>query len=522
MSYVADPTLQTNFLYAELDKLTAKLAQKDHQLTTLREHIQWLEEQLRLSRYKRFASSSEKQSPDQVTLFDEAEQLQDETSEQESDTTATTVMAHQRKSRKPRIPEDWPREQIIHDLAEADKVCPHDGTYLVHIGDEIHEQLDIIPAQIKAIAHVRRKYSCPCCEKYIVTATKPKQPIEKSIATPNLLAHVVISKYADALPLYRQVSMFKRIGVELNRTTLANWMIQCGQLVQPLINLLAEAALAQPVVHMDETALQVLNEPGKSPESQSYMWLLLTTGHQPVVYYHYHSRRHADVPEQLLGDYHGAVMVDGYDGYQSICQKNQLTRLGCWAHARRKFIEAQKSQPKGKAGKADQALAYIQKLYAIERQVKDKTVDERLKIRQTQAKPIIDKLKSWLNKTLQHTPPKMALGKAVHYLHNQWERLVGYLDDGAYPIDNNPAENAIRPFVIGRKNWLFANSQSGAKASANLYSLIETAKANGLEPFSYLQRVFTLLPNAQSLADIEALLPWQLTHHDSYLASTEV
>ncbi|RDH43698.1 IS66 family transposase zinc-finger binding domain-containing protein [Zooshikella ganghwensis] len=185
MSYVADPTLQTNFLYAELDKLTAKLAQKDHQLTTLREHIQWLEEQLRLSRYKRFASSSEKQSPDQVTLFDEAEQLQDETSEQESDTTATTVMAHQRKSRKPRIPEDWPREQIIHDLAEADKVCPHDGTYLVHIGDEIHEQLDIIPAQIKAIAHVRRKYSCPCCEKYIVTATKPKQPIEKSIATPN-------------------------------------------------------------------------------------------------------------------------------------------------------------------------------------------------------------------------------------------------------------------------------------------------------------------------------------------------
>ncbi|RDH43737.1 IS66 family transposase zinc-finger binding domain-containing protein [Zooshikella ganghwensis] len=209
MSSVVHPTQKTCDLQAEIAKLTAKLAQQDL-------HIRWLEEQLRLSRYKRFASSSEKQSPDQVALFDEAEQLQDEASEQEQepDTTATTVTAHQRKSRKPRIPEDWPREQIIHDLAEADKVCPHDGTYLVHIGDEIHEQLDIIPAQIKAIAHVRRKYSCPCCEKYIVTATKPKQPIEKSIATPNLLAHVVISKYADALPLYRQVSMFKRIGVE--------------------------------------------------------------------------------------------------------------------------------------------------------------------------------------------------------------------------------------------------------------------------------------------------------------------
>ena len=203
-------------------------------------------------------------------------------------------------------------------------------------------------------------------------------------------------------------------------------------------------------------------------------------------------------------------MVDGYEGYQSVCDQQQLTRLGCWAHARRKFVEAQRQQPKGKTGKADQAIAFIQKLYAIEKRSKELPPDERHQLRQQQAKAVIDKLHQWLQKSLPTTPPKSSLGKALTYLHNQWPRLIGYLNGGQYPIDNNRAENAIRPFVIGRKNWLFSASVKGAKASANLYSLIETAKANGLEPYQYLRQVFTELPQAETVDQIEALLPWNI------------
>ena len=255
--------------------------------------------------------------------------------------------------------------------------------------------------------------------------------------------------------------------------------------------------------------LQVLNEPNKTAQSKSYMWVLATTqASVPIVLYHYSANRSGDVPVTLLPDFTGALMVDGYDGYAAVCTKHQLTRLGCWAHARRKFIDAQRQQAKGKAGKADIALGLIQKLYRIEKLSKDCTIGERLAIRKAQAKPIIDKLKQWLDKSIARNPPKPTLGKALQYLNNQWLRLIAYLDSGCRPIDNNRAENAIRPFVIGRKNWLFSSSQSGAHASANLYSLIETAKANNLNPYEYLKRIFTKLPNIQSAEDIENLLPW--------------
>ncbi len=285
-------------------------------------------------------------------------------------------------------------------------------------------------------------------------------------------------------------------------------MIKMGALVQPLINRLLEIALEQDVLHMDETPVQVLKEPGKTAQSQSYMWLIATPSNMPLVLYHYSASRSGDTPKDLLSDFNGALMTDGYEGYNGVCVANNLTRLGCWAHARRKFIDAQRQQPKGKSGKADMALSFIQKLYGVEKACKDKSIDERYRLRQTESKVILEKLRQWLEKTKQHTPPKSTLGKAVTYLHNQWPRLVAYIEDGHWPIDNNRAENAIRPFVIGRKNWLFSTSQSGARASANLYSLIETAKANGLEPYAYLKKVFTLLPQAETLEDIDILLPW--------------
>lgn len=490
-------------------ELTIEVANLKREADQKDQRIKLLEEMLRLQRHKQYGASSEKDTGGQGQLFNEAE---DEELTSTEDSTEITVPAHTRKKKKRvSIPPELPREEIVHDLEEADKVCPHDGTELKYIGDETSEQLDIEPAKIKVLRHLRKKYACPCCEKHLITATKPAQPIEKSIASPGLLAYVTVSKYVDALPLYRQVAIFKRIGIELDRTTLANWMIKMGSLVQPLINRLQEVCAEQRVLHMDETPLQVLKEPDKTAQSQSYMWLMATTqASVPVVLYHYSASRSGDTPKILLEDFNGALMVDGYEGYASVCKQNKLTRLGCWAHARRKFIDAQRQQPKGKSGKADMALGFIQKLYALDKISKEQSPDERFTVRQQQAKPVIEKLKRWLDKALQNTPLKTTLGKALQYLNNQWPRLVAYVDDGSWPIDNNRAENSIRPFVIGRKNWLFANSQAGAHASANLYSIIETAKLNNLEPYAYLKQVFSLLPQAKTLDDVDALLPWNI------------
>lgn len=492
---------------------TAQQLQQENDF--LKEKIASLEEQmdyyknafLQLHK-KQFSASSEKLSVDQLGLFNEAEAIEEEGCCEEE---TVTVQSHirQKKSRVS-IPQNLPREDIIHDLPEEEKICPHDGAELKCIGSEDHEQLDIIPAQIKVIRHKRLKYACPCCEQHIVTAKKPKQPIEKSIASPGLLAFVATQKYCDALPLYRQSEIFKRIGIELDRSNLANWMVRCGELIQPLINLLHDHLLNRPLVHMDETTTQVLKEPGKTAQSKSYLWLMASFTHQPITLFQYDPTRSQQVPVNLLDSSVTTLMVDGYEWYQKACDDYQIKRLGCWAHARRYFMDAKKIQPKGKAGKADQALSWIQKLYLIEKSIKDDPPDKRYQIRQQQALPIIEQMKTWLDKSVLHVPPKMALGKALTYLHNQWERLIGYLDDGTYPIDNNWAENAIRPFAVGRKNWLFANSQAGAKASANLYSLVQTAKANGLNPYEYLKHIFKELPNSQTVEDIEKCLPWNL------------
>lgn len=488
-------------LHNEIQSLKKQIEQRD----TL---IALLQEKLRLADIARFAQKSEKVSPDQLSIFDEAEAVQ----ESETPEPQKTVVKSHSRSRRPRvsIPDDLPREEIVYDIPEADKICPKDGTPLTCIGSDAHEQLDIVPAKVKVIHHKRLKYACPCCKEHMATASKPKQPIEKSIASPGLLAHVATQKYCDALPLYRQSEIFKRIGVELDRTNLANWMIQCGQLVQPLINLIIEHIQQQSVIHMDETRVQVLKEPGRNPQNQSYMWVMGVFNEQPAVFFHYSPTRNQSVPLTLLSDETSAIMVDGYEGYQSACEQHGIQRLGCFAHARRKFIDAQKTQTKGKSGKADIALSYIQKLYRIEKTCQDFTADKRKTYRDQQARPVINDFKKWLDKTLLTTNTQGALGKALTYTVNQWHRLTRYLNCGDYPIDNNPAENAIRPFVIGRKNWLFSTSQAGAKASANLYSLIETAKANNLNPYRYLQEVFTQLPQVESVDDVEQMLPWRI------------
>ncbi len=495
-------------LQQEVEQLREQLVLKNEKLAQRDIQVESLKEQIRLFLSRRFGASSEKVSPDQTSLFNEAESLVEDEVEEHSE---TTVKAYQR-TRKPRvsIPDAYPREDIIHDLPEEEKTCPHDGSTLKQIGSDDHEQLDIIPAQIKVIRHRRLKYACPCCDQHIVTAKKPKQAINKSIASPGLLAFVATQKYCDALPLYRQSDMFKRIGIELGRTNLANWMIKVGELVQSLIDRLIEHLQQQSLLHMDETTLQVLDEPGKPAQSKSYMWLMASFTSHPAMVFHYSPSRNQETPKALLSKTTQAMMVDGYDGYEPACNQYDIIRLGCWAHARRKFIDAQKAQPKGKTGKADQAIAFIQALYRIEAKIKKEPPEKRYEIRQKEAIPILGKIKKWLDKSLLTILPSSKMGAALRYLSNQWERLTAYLKDGSYPIDNNPAERAIRPFTIGRKNWMFSKSQAGAKASANLYSLVETAKANSVNPYEYLKHVFTELPNRSREDDLADLLPWNV------------
>jgi transposase len=494
----------------DIDALKALVVELAQDNTRQSAQILSLQEQLNLALARRYAASSEKLSPDQIRLFDEAEADAAQYPEATDTDAGVAVPAHTRnkRGRKP-LPDTLPRVDVIHELPEDERHCPHDGQPLQVIGEAVSEQLDIVPAKIQVIRHVRKRYAC-ACGQCIRTAPLPAQPIPKSLASPGLLAHITVSKYQDALPLYRQETILQRIGVDLPRATLANWMIRAGQLVQPLINLLRDQLLAGDIVQMDETTVQVLKEAGKTAQSKSYLWLQRggPPGH-PVVLYDYDPGRSQGVPLRLLGGFRGYLQTDGYTGYNAVVATQQLTHVGCMAHARRKFSEAVKAQGKSKkAGRAQQGLALIQKLYRVESEARGLAPEQRCALRQEKAVPVLDQLKAWLDKSLPQVPPGTATGKALHYLHSEWSKLVAYLEDGRLEIDNNLAENAIRPFVMGRKNWLFSDSVAGVNASANLYSLIETAKANGLEPYRYLRDVFTRLPQAKAVEDFEELLPW--------------
>lgn len=495
---------------AQLHSENRSIVEENEQLLTenqqYKAQVLSLQEQLNLALARRYAASSEKLSPDQIRLFDEAEQ---DTIEEAKAEQSITVPAHTRKrGGRRKLPESLPRVDVIHALAEEERVCPHDGQVLKAIKDVISEQLDIIPAKIQVIRHIRKQYAC-ACGQCIQTAPLPAQPIPKSLASPGLLAHITVSKYQDALPLYRQEAILQRIGVDLPRATLANWMIQAGTLIQPVINLLRERLLAYDIVQMDETTVQVLKEPGRTAQSTSYLWVQRGgPPAEPVILFDYDPSRAQGVPKRVLEGFKGILQTDGYEGYNAVVAVNALTHVGCMAHARRKFSEAVKAQGKKKQnGKAQRGLAFIQKLYRIEKQARAFTPEARYDYRQQHARPVLDKLRDWLDEVLPQVPPTSVTGKALNYLHNEWSKLLRYLDDGRLEIDNNLAENAIRPFVVGRKNWLFSDSVRGVKASANLYSLIETAKANGLEPYAYLRYLFTELPKAETLESIEALLP---------------
>ncbi|MDH3282531.1 MAG: IS66 family transposase [Gammaproteobacteria bacterium] len=503
-------------LVSSLHQITLEQQAKIQHQSSL---IDQLVEQIKLARHKQYGASSEQWSADQMRLFNEAEVIVDhEDGDSDTDADTIAVPAHRRKrgGRKP-LPPELPRIEVVYELSGSERVCPHDGSALKVIGEVATEQLDIIPAKVQVIRHIRRKYACPCCDETIKTAPMPAQPIPKSRVSPGLLAYIITNKFADGLPLYRQERIFDRIGVELSRTSLAHWVIRAGQLVQPLINLMRDRLLVYDYLQMDETTVQVLKEPGKAPQSKSYIWVQRGgPPDNPLILYDYDPSRSQDVPLRLLQDYKGYLQTDGYSGYDPVGAQPDIIQVGCFAHARRKFDEAIKGQSKKrKSTIAWCGLKLIQKLYEIERQYKDAKPEVRYRTRQDQAKPILTEMRKWLDETLGQVPPETLTGKALTYLDNQWPKLIRYLDDGRLCIDNNLVENAIRPFVIGRKAFLFCDTVSGANASTNLYSLIETAKANGIEPYQYLRDLFTKLPGAETVEEIEALLPYPVDMADT-------
>lgn len=509
----------------ELESTRSTLEQKygvvERDLTNLRSKYDLLEEQFRLLKNTLYGRKSEKyvaeESTPQISLFNEAEEVaKTSASEEKAEEVTATAYKRAKGGRRP-LPPELPRVEVIHDLSESEKICGC-SEELSRIGSEVSEKLDIVPAKMQVIRNIRYKYACNSCEGVeseggaVKIAPLPPQLIPQGIATPGLVAHVATSKYADSLPLYRQEEIFERLGVELGRATMANWMIDVGNRCEPLMVLFQKEIRSGPLINMDETPVQVLNEPGRSNTSKSYMWVFRGGDvKRPTLVFHYDPSRSGDVPKKYLDGYQGYIQTDGYQGYNAIGEHPGIVHLGCWVHVRRKFMDVIKAIAKGgkKKGHADTAIEYIRQIYAIESEadVKELTAVERYQLRQKKSVPLLREIRKWLDDISPKAPPQSFLGKAVTYTLNQWERLERYTLDGLLRPDNNRAENAIRPFVVGRKNWLFAGHPRGADASATIYSLIVTAKANDLEPYRYLRYLFELLPMAATEADYKALLP---------------
>ena len=433
------------------------ISERDATIERLTRHAERLQEQLNLAIARRYSARSEKGPSPQMGLFDEAEvEVEREALATEEPPVVESVVAgHIRKARgyrKP-LPAALPRVDIIHELPEDERLGP-DGRPLVVIGEEVSEQLDIVPATIRVLRHVRLKYGVgKDDESGVKIAPLPPQPLPKTMASPGLLAHIVVSKYQDALPLYRQEQILTRIGVDLPRATLARWMVRLGlEVTQPVINLLRDRLLAYDILQMDETPVQVLKEPGKTAESQSYLWVQRGgPPGQPIILFDYDPSRSQEVPLRLLAGFTGILQTDGYAAYGAVVRAQGLGHAGCLAHCRRKFDEVIKSQGKHrKPGLAEAGLKQIQKLYAIEKAARDFTPADRHRYRQERARPLWDTLQTWLTVHCPGVPPQTALGRALAYLAHEWDKLVVYLTDGRIPIDNNATENALRPFCLGR------------------------------------------------------------------------
>ena len=482
-----------------------------------------LQEKYEILRHAFFGRSSEKWTADeklQASLFNEAEIAADE-KESRDEEQHERIGTYTRKKRGKRtgLPKALPREEIIHDIAEEQKMCGC-GAKMVRIGEEVSEKLEIIPAQIKVIRHIRPKYACRVCEgsgdeenPAVRIAPPPVELLPKSIASAGLVSHIITSKYCDSLPLYRQEKMFERMGVEISRASMARWIIKLAARLSPLLELMDGRIRSGPLIQMDETRMQVHRESGRPDHSQSYMWVVRGGSPQaPLIRYLYHPSRGAEVPQAYLCEYSGYLQTDGYQGYTKVGERPEITHVLCLAHARRKFDESTKVS--GGSPAAREFIALIQKIYRVEKELRARELsdEEFVALRRERALGLIEQLNQKLEKKSRHVAPSTALGRAVKYTHDALPKIRNYLDLACITPDNNAAERSIRPFVIGRKNWLHADTPGGAHASAAFYSLIESAKSASLKPYWYIRYVLHKLPEMESTGNgWEDLFPENLS-----------
>jgi transposase len=483
----------------------------------LKAENQWLKEQLGLLKHRLFAPSTEKSPTGQeALLFNEAEATAAPgLPEPESETITYTrrKVAGQRELNLSGLL----LEEKLYQLSEEEQICPCCAGKLHEMGADVRTEIKIVPATVSVVKHIRTKYACRHCQNNeiktpILTAPMPVTAFPNSLASPSAVAHILCQKFVEGSPLYRQQAALHRLGFELSRQTMANWMLVGAGWLDKLFVRMAVHLKKRDIAHADETTLQVLHEEGRTAQSTSYMWLYRSgRDGPPIVLFEYQPTRAAEHPRRFLKGFSGYLHVDGYAAYEGL---PGVTLCGCWSHARRKFWEAVNvlPAPARKTGgtPAHVGLAFCDALFKIERDLHDATPEERLAGRNVRSRAVLDKMRVWLDDMEAKVLPKSALGTAVTYCRNQWSKLLTFLQDGRLEIDNNRSERAIKPFVIGRKNWLFSNTARGAHSSAVIYSLVETAKENGLAPFPYLTYLFEQLPNI-NLKDPQALdllLPW--------------
>jgi len=522
---------QSERLQRELRELEEKNRQHVELTTLLKEELAWFKAQV-------YGRSSEKcsaeVSPDQGMLFNEAEVLTAIGQAIGSEADAIiTIEEHERRKKpgKKAIPAEFPRIPVVHDIAESEKICPHDGTALKVIGHESAERYDYIAPQLRVLVDQRLKYACPCCHQGVKIAPLPPRLLPKSMASSSLLAHITTTKFVDGLPLTRQSKQFERLGVNLGPGTMGLWVNTIGaEKLPPLIALLHEAALAEPVLHCDETTVQVLKSE-KAPTTDHYM-IVRAAGPpgQRIVLFDYAQTRNVETLKRILtgpeGPYRGKLVCDGLELYDYVGEDASfatMTLFGCLTHCRRyydksaKVTESPSVQQLARVAIKD----FLGKVFFVERQIQEQrearersggvwALAETLKIRQERSAPVMTAFKAWVDELAPAVPPKSTLGKALGYTISQWGKLSRFLEHPDVPAHNNRVENDIRPFAVGRRAWLFMDTQHGAHASANIYSIVGTCRANGINPHAYLTHLYEQLPRAATLAELEALLPWNV------------
>ena len=512
INYISNLELANKNLETDNNSLKVKTVSLETKAVLLKEEIEELQNKLKLALFKKFGRSSEKIDLTQIEFFEVPET--DEESIEE-DTTIIVASHPRKKPGRKALDPAIPRKIIVHDIDEENKICGC-GHTLIKVGEEITERLQIIPEVVYVEQHVRPKYACRHCEgsgdeenPVFRIAPTPSTMIPGSIATAGLLAFIFVNKFVDHLPFYRQEKRFKRIGAHISRQNMSNWSLKVYKTLKPLEKLLKKEVKTGSYIQMDETPLQVMGEEDRPDTSKSYMWLARGGPPEtPIIYYNYQETRKAKFVKDFLEDYSGFLQSDGYKGYESALKGNKdIIHVGCLAHARREFFDATKALKK--AGSAHIALKKIANIYHKENELKGLELgeDEFLERRLTEVKPLLDDFKKWLDDKAQKVRPGSDTGKAIRYILGQWDKIICYLDCAELTPDNNAAERSIKPFVIGRKNWLFSGSPTGANASALLFSLIETAKANNLNPYGYLKYIFEETPLIKYDNEFEKFLP---------------